>query len=170
RRPQPVRGDMQNRMHVFANPPPALREKEIARFPQWLLWQALISPKLELGSVEVKAAGADTWRVRLIVQNSGWLPTYVTKMAVKRKLLRGVLAEIKVPADAELVSGKPREEMGELEGWAYLHTGISFWPNKKVTADRAHVDWVVKGRAGSQLQIAAWHERAGRLETNVTLE
>ncbi len=47
-----------NRMHIFANPPPALREKEIARFPQWLLWQALISPKLELGSVEVTAAGA----------------------------------------------------------------------------------------------------------------
>ena len=60
--------------------------------------------------------------------------------------------------------------MGELEGWAYLHTGISFWPNKKVTADRAHVDWVVKGKAGSQLQIAAWHDRAGRLETSITLE
>ena len=159
-----------NRMHVFANPPPALREKEIARFPQWLLWQALISPKLEIGSVEVTSVGPETWRVRLIVQNSGWLPTYVTKMAVKRKLLRGVLAEIKLPAGVELVSGKPREEMGELEGWAYMHTGISFWPNKKVTADRAHVDWVIKGKAASKLQIAAWHERAGRLEASVTLE
>ena len=90
-------------------------------------------------------------------------------MAVKRKLLRGVLAEIKLEDGVQLVSGKPREEMGELEGWAYLHTGISFWPNKKVTADRAHVDWVVKGKAGSQLQIAAWHERASRFETSVTL-
>jgi hypothetical protein len=118
-------------------------------------------------------AGADiaenTWRVRLIVQNSGWLPTYVTKMALKRKLLRGVLAEIKLPEGAELLSGKPREELGELEGWAYLHTGISFWPNKKVTADRAHLDWIVKGKAGSKLQIAAWHERAGRVETTAEL-
>ncbi|MGH6609337.1 MAG: M14 family zinc carboxypeptidase, partial [Burkholderiaceae bacterium] len=123
-----------NRVGVFANPPPALREKEIARFPQWLLFQALISPKLEVRSVEVTSAGdfgeeMSTWRVRLIVQNTGWLPTYVTKIAVKRKLLRGVLAEITLPEGANLLSGKQREELGELEGWAYLHTGISFWPN-----------------------------------------
>ena len=139
-----------------------MREKEIARFPQWLLWQALISPKLEVRNVEVTPAGAGTWRVRLIVQNTGWLPTYVTKVAVKRKLLRGVLAEITLPAGARLLTGKPREEWGELEGWAYLHTGISFWPNKNTTADRAHVDWIVSGTPGSKISISAWHERAGR--------
>ncbi len=119
--------------------------------------------------MEVTSAGADTWRVRLIVQNTGWLPSYVSKMAVKRNLLRGVLAEIEVPAGARLVSGKAREELGELEGWAYLHTGISFWPNKKVTADRAHVDWVVHGKAGTEVKLEAWHERAGRVSTSVRL-
>jgi murein tripeptide amidase MpaA len=158
-----------NRMAVFTNPPPALREKEIERFPKWLLWQSLISPKLDVREIQVTPAGNDTWRVRLIVQNTGWLPSYVSKMAVKRKLLRGVLAEISVPADAKLVSGRPREELGELEGWAYLHTGISFWPNKNVTADRAHVDWVVQGKAGTEITLTAWHERAGRVETRVTL-
>ena len=158
-----------NRMAVFTNPPPALREKEIARFPKWLLWQTLISPKLDVREVQVTAAGADTWRVRLIVQNTGWLPSYVSKMAVKRNLLRGVLAEIALPDGVRLVSGKPREELGELEGWAYLHTGISFWPNKNVTADRAHVDWVVHGKAGTEVRLTAWHERAGRIETRVTL-
>jgi len=158
-----------NRMAVFTNPPPALREKEIERFPKWLLWQTLISPKLDVREIQVTSAGNDTWRVRLIVQNTGWLPSYVSKVAVKRKLLRGVLAEISVPADARLVSGRPREELGELEGWAYLHTGISFWPNKNVTADRAHVDWVVQGKAGTEIALTAWHERAGRVERRVTL-
>ena len=37
-----------NRFHAFGNPPLPLLEKELARFPRWLLWQALISPKLEL--------------------------------------------------------------------------------------------------------------------------
>ncbi|MFN7572234.1 MAG: M14 family metallopeptidase [Betaproteobacteria bacterium] len=158
-----------NRMAVFTNPPPALREKEIARFPQWLLWQNLISPKLELHGVEVMALGGDQWRVRLTVQNSGWLPTYVSKMAVKRKLLRGVLAEIELPAGAELVSGKPRMELGELEGWAYLHTGVSFWPNMGITADRAHVDWIVSAPAGTSVGLSARHERAGALRAEATL-
>jgi hypothetical protein len=83
------------RSRAFNNPPPHRLEAEIARFPQWLLWQALISPRLEVREVHVATAvGADTWRVRLVVQNTGWLPSYVSKMAVKHKLLRGVLAEI----------------------------------------------------------------------------
>jgi len=146
-----------------------LREQEIARFPKWLLWQTLISPKLEVRTVEVTPAGADTWRVRLVVQNTGWLPSYVSKMALKRKLLRGVLAEIELPAGARLVTGRLREELGELEGWAYLHTGISFWPNKNATADRAHVDWIVHGKAGTDIKLVAWHERAGRVEATVRL-
>jgi len=159
-----------NRMAVFTNPPPALREKEIARFPKWLLWQTLISPKLEVRSIEVMGAGADSWRVRLVVQNTGWLPTYVSKMAVNRKLLRGVLAEIELPEGARLVSGDVREELGELEGWAYLHTGISFWPTKNATSDRAHVDWVVRGKRGTEVRLVAWHERAGRVKAAARLE
>jgi hypothetical protein len=93
----------------------------------------------------------------------------VTKRAVKHELLRGVLAEIALPAGCALVDGKPREELGELEGWAYLHTGISFWPNKRPTADRAHVDWIVRAPAGTEVRLTAWHERAGRVKQVTTL-
>ena len=169
----PQLGDVEiggwNRMGLFSNPPPALREQEVARFPQWLLWLNLVSPRLEVAAVDVTPQGADTWKVRLVVSNSGWLPTYVTKMALKNKLLRGVLAEITLPDGATLVTGKPREELGELEGWAYLHTGISFWPNKNVTAERTHVDWVVRGKRGMKLVLSAAHQRAGRISAEATL-
>ena len=107
--------------------------------------------------------------MRLVVQNSGWLPSYVSKMALKHKVVRGVLAEISLPAGAELVNGKPREELGELEGWAYMHTGVSFWPNRTPTGDRAHVDWIVRAPAGTEIGLAAWHDRAGRIVTRVVL-
>jgi hypothetical protein len=117
----------------------------------------------------VQRIDGDSWRVRLVVENNGWLPSYVTKMAAQHKLFRGVLAEIELPAGVELVNGKPREELGELEGWAYMHTGVSFWPNRTPTADRAHVDWIVRGPAGAELALTAWHERAGRVSTKVKL-
>lgn len=158
-----------NRMAAFTNPPPHRRESEIARFPQWLLWQALVSPKLELRDVQVAPAGAGAWRVRLVVQNSGWLPTYVTKLALQRKLLRGVLAEIRLPPGAELVSGRMREALGELEGWAYRHTGVSVWPDSKPTDDIAYADWVVRGRAGDEVELSAWHDRAGCIRAKATL-
>ncbi|MFN3567064.1 MAG: carboxypeptidase, partial [Burkholderiaceae bacterium] len=117
----------------------------------------------------VASAGDGTRRVRLIVQNTGSLPSYVTKIAVQHKLLRGVLAEIELPSGAELVSGKPRESLGELEGWAYRHTGVSFWPDRKPTDNLAYVDWVVRAQPGTTIGLTAWHERAGRVRTEATL-
>ena len=157
------------RTAIFSSPPPQLREQEIARLPKWLVWLNLIGPKLALRELTATALGADTWRLRLVVENSGWLPSYVSKMGLQRKQTRGVLAEITLPASTQLLAGKLRQELGELEGWAYLHTGISFWPNTKPTSDRAYTEWTIKAPMGTQINLLAWHERAGRLNAQVTL-
>ena len=48
------------------------------------------------------------WRVRLVVQNTGWLPSYVSKRALERKVVRGVIAEIALPAGATLLPRQAR--------------------------------------------------------------
>jgi len=158
-----------NRFHAFSNPPPAFLERELQRFPKWLLWQALTSPKMELVAAEADALADHTWRVRLVVQNTGWLPSYVSKRALERKIVRGVVAEIALPAGAELLHGKRREELGQLEGKAYKHTGVSFWPDHNATDDRLKVEWVVRGRVGDRIDLVARHERAGTVRARVTL-
>ncbi|HEX8011734.1 MAG TPA: M14 family metallopeptidase [Casimicrobiaceae bacterium] len=158
-----------DRFHAFGNPPLELLEREVARFPQWLLWQALVSPRLELVAADARALGEGTWRIQLVVQNTGWLPSYVSKRALERKVVRGVIAEISLPAGAELASGKRREEIGQLEGKAYKHTGVSFWPDYHVTDDRAKVAWVVRGKAGDAVEVRARHERAGAVRASVVL-
>ena len=99
-----------NRFHAFSNPPPQFLERELARFPKWLLWQALISPKLELVHAGARRAGGGNYKVTLVVQNTGWLPSYVSKRALERKVVRGVIAEIALPAGATLVQGKRRDD------------------------------------------------------------
>ncbi len=158
-----------NRLHAFSNPPPQFLEKEVARFPQWLLWQALISPKLELVAAQSEDLGHGHWRVRLVVQNTGWLPTYVSKRSLERKVVRGIMVDIALPEGAELLAGKPRDDVGQLEGKAYKHTGISFWPDYHVTDDRAKIEWVVRGRVGDRIALTARHERAGVVRTEVKL-
>jgi murein tripeptide amidase MpaA len=158
-----------NRLHAFSNPPPQFLEREVARFPQWLLWQALISPRLEVVTADATALGTDTWRVRMVVQNTGWLPSYASKRALDRKIVRGVMVEIALPDGAELVSGKRRDDAGQLEGKAYKHTGISFWPDYHVTDDRAKMEWVVRGRGGDRIALTAKHERAGTVRATIEL-
>ncbi len=113
----------------------------------WLIWHLLISPRLEVHEAERDARSAsDTWRVRLVVHNTGWLPSYVTKRALNNKITRGVVCEIELPAGATLETGKPREELGQLEGRAYKPVTPSSWAgwSGDVTDDRAKVEWVVQ--------------------------
>ncbi len=159
-----------NRFHAFGNPPPAFLERELARFPKWLIWQALTSPKLELVAAQASALGSDHWRVRLVVQNTGWLPSYVSMRAQERKIVRGVIAEIALPDGAALVQGKRREELAQLEGKWSKHTGVSFWPEYRVTDDRAKIEWVVRGRKGDRVDLIARHDRAGTVRASVTLD
>src|SRR4029077_3385354 len=95
------------------------------------------------GTADGHADPADSWCVLLVVQNTGWLPSYVSKRALERKVVRGVIAEIALPPGAKLLSGKRREHLGQLEGKAYKHTGVSFWPDYNITDDRIKVEWVV---------------------------
>lgn len=164
-----------NRFHAFSNPPPMCLERELARFPAWLVWQALISPKLALVHVGAKRVGGDrdedrgAWKVTLVVQNEGWLPTYVSKRALARKVVRGLIVDIGLPEGARLRSGKRRHDHGQLEGRAYKQTGVSFWPDYNVTGDRIKVDWVVEGRPGDPVRLVASHERAGTVRASVVL-
>ena len=158
-----------DRFHAFGNPPLALLEREIERFPRWLLWQALCSPQLELVSATATALGDGTWKVTLVLQNTGWLPTYVSKRALVRKTVRGVIVDIELPDGARLASGKAHDDAGQLEGKAYKHTGVSFWPDYNVTDDRAKVEWIVHGTLGATVRITASHERAGTVRADVRL-
>ena len=74
-----------------------------------------------------------------------------------------------LPEGASLATGKLRDELGQLEGKAYKHTGVSFWPDYNVTDDRMKLEWIVRGEAGATVALTARHERAGTVRTNVVL-
>src|SRR5690349_6163907 len=172
----PQLGDVEiggwDKMNFWRNPPPHLREREAARFPAWMTQIALSLPKLELLRAEAEPLGRGTWRVRLAVANSGWLPAYVSKRALARKTVRGVVFEIVLPDAApgvSLVSGKPRIEGPHLEGHAPKNSLNAFLPGRDVTADRAVAEWVVKAPKGTMVSLVARADRAGTVRTQVTL-
>ena len=159
-----------NKIATFRNPPAKYLEREVKRFPEWLVWQALTTPKLEVLEATAQGLGADTWRVRLAVQNTGYLPTYATKRALERKIVRGVIYEIGLPEGAELVAGKPRVEGAQLEGRASKPTLQAFLPDPFITADRGQCEWTVRAPRATVVTLTARHERAGRAAATVRLD
>jgi murein tripeptide amidase MpaA len=159
-----------DKLNYWRNPPPALREREAARFPGWLTTLGLSLPKLEVLRAEVRALGPDTWRVRFAVANAGYLPSYVSKRAQERKVVRGTVFTIHLPHGASLVSGKEREIGAHLEGHAPKTSLQSFLPERQLTGDRAVVEWVVRAPVGARLGLVATADRAGAVRTEVTLD
>jgi murein tripeptide amidase MpaA len=155
--------------HTLRNPPPQKLEAEIARFPAWLVWHLLVSPRLQLLEASASRLGPDTWRVRFAVVNGGWLPTYVTKRAQEAKLVRALSAEIELPEGAVLELGRPRVELGQLEGRAYKWAAPVPWLTDD-TDDRTYAEWVVRSSEGGVVTLVARHERAGVVRAELRLE
>jgi hypothetical protein len=154
--------------HIFAfrNPPKAFLEEEVNLFPEWLLWSALLSPRLELFEATTKDLGDNSYRVRVVLENTGWLPSYVTKKALEKKVVRDLVCEIELPDGATLETGKKREELGQLEGRAYKR---AFMSADDATDDRVKVAWVVHAPEGGTVKVVARHQRAGTVRTEIEL-
>jgi len=75
-----------NVLFSFWNPPPDKLAQEVARLPEWLLWHALITPRLEWLHCDVTRMDDDVYQIDAAVVNSGWLPTQVSQHALKQNL------------------------------------------------------------------------------------
>lgn len=155
-------------MHSWTNPPAQFLEAEVAPFPEWLIWQALIAPHLVIRDASVTPLGEGSYRVTFVVDNAGWLPTYVTKKALEKKAVRGVICEIELPDGAMLEVGKVRDEFDQLEGRAHQNAVPNLLGQS--TKDRLKVEWVVRAPDGGEVQLIARHERAGVVQVSLPLE
>ena len=150
--------------YAFRNPPPHLLEEEIAPLTRWAIWHCLISPKLELLHCEAESLGGTAHKIKAVVQNAGWLPTYVTKQALKAKSVRGVVAVLDLGEGVSIRSGERRVVGPQLEGRAY-ETASPFGWTADETTDRAFFEWTVDAAPGSECTITICHERAGKVST-----
>ena len=102
------------------------------------------------------------------MQNSGWLPTYVTKKATERSAARGIVAEIEPDDGVTIETGKQRDELGQLEGRAYKSSSLA-GADPDTTDDRVSIDWTVSAPHGGGVHLTARHERAGTVRIDLTL-
>ena len=92
-------------------------------------------------------------------------------MALKNKVVRGVIAEIELPDGATLETGKAREECGQLEGRSHVGpTGHPRSIGSQPAADRLKVEWVVHAPDGGSVTVTARHERAGTVRVDLVLK
>lgn len=136
-------------------------EKEVAPHSDWLVYLGLASQKLSIRSFEADPIGDGLWRLRLVAENTGWLPTNGSQMALDRQEVGGISVELSLPPEARLVDGAAVRQLGQLAGRTGQRSTASWWGYTQGTPDRAVADWVVAAPAGAAFGATASHERAG---------
>jgi murein tripeptide amidase MpaA len=155
-------------MVSWGNVPFKFLRDEIAPHADWALWHLLISPLLSIRSLEVDPLGDERFLVRLVVENTGWLPTYVAQKALDRQSVRPLEVKLTLPKGARVVAGELRTEAGQLEGRVHLRSAL-WWGTDQGTSDRTKLEWVVEAPSGGTLGVEARHPRAGVVRRDVEL-
>ena len=155
---------------TWTNAPPAFMAAEVAPHSEWAVAHQLASPLLSVRSFTADPLGDGLWRLRLVVENTGWMPTNVSKKALERKAVRPVEAEIELPDGASLATGDPRQQLGQLAGHARARQALAMFDGGfDPTDDRAQAQWVVRAAPGTTIRATARHARAGTTRAELTL-
>jgi hypothetical protein len=159
-------------LNSFHNPPLHLLEKEIAPFPEWFVYQALMSAKLELVEASANRLGDNTYLIRLVVENGGYLSTAGSEMATENGVSREVVAEIELPENAKLLRGKTWQKVGHLPGRVsmmaspvFMGTGFDAMDGRSC---RASMEWLIEAAPGTTINLTARQERSGKLQQTIT--
>lgn len=155
-------------VRFWFNPPLSRLEEEVRPHTDFAVFLALSSPLLEIRSFEATPIGDGTHRLRLVLENAGWLPTNVTQKALDRKAVRPIEVSLELPDGARVVTGKAREEVGQLAG-RVDDRQVTWWGVDHSTKNRTKVEWAVEAPAGSSLRVVVRHQRAGTVRAELVL-
>ena len=144
-------------------------EREVAPHSEWLLYLGLSTAQVAIRSLTAESIGENLWRVRLVAENRGWLPTNGSQRALDQNAVAPLNAQLVLPAGATLVEGDARRSLGQLEGRIAERSTATWWSYSAGTPDRAVADWIVSAPAGTRLTATVAHERAGRAQQTVVL-
>jgi murein tripeptide amidase MpaA len=157
-----------NTLYSWRNPPHAYAEAEVSRHLAWILALSETLPRLALHTLEITPLGQDTYHVNLVVENAGFLPTYTSQQAQKRRCVRPVRVELDLPENVRLVNGKRRIELGHLEGRSNK-MGVTATYAGSPTDNRARAEWVISAPQDTTIGINVLSERAGKIKQIVIL-
>jgi hypothetical protein len=150
------------------NPPPERLAEVCERQAKVFFRIAALAPRLRVTDVEAAALGGGLTRVTAVVENLGYLPTYVLASSRDLPWNDPVRARIVPGEGVELAGGDADQLVGHLEGWG----GYERWQSPSFARTqgapvRRRVGWVVRGRG--DVRVDAGAARVGRVSARVAV-
>ena len=146
---------------IIQNPPETFLSQEVEKVGYYLVHSAACLPKLEVEKTEVEAVADGIYRVAIQVCNTGYMPTYLTEMAVINKKAQPIKATLL--GDVTCLSHQKVLEADGLEGFSGVSTGYGYDGilTSGVLSPALHFEWLIKGESGQTIEVEIHHDKAG---------
>lgn len=138
------------------------------RHSRFTLSHASLNPYLSIRNLLVEPQGGDVYRVIVVIENNGFLPTYTSKKALERKAVRPIEIELSLPEGVSIVAGSRHEEIGHLEGRSNKIWSDFSYPTP--TDNRCKREWAIKGPQGATVEVTVRSQRAGVVRSSFVLD
>lgn len=152
--------------HLFTwrNPPHHLLEKELEPHFDCIFQMASLAPKLEIKNHKITSLGNDNYKLELVLQNTGYLSTYVSEQAKKMKIVKPITVDIELPEDASFISGKKRVTIDHLEGRSNK-TSMTYYHSP--TDNLIKIEWILKMNKDEEINIKISSCKAGIIREKI---
>ncbi len=156
---------------TFQNPPPGkgFLLDECQRNTEFNLIQAAALPRLAFRDVQVDHVEGNVYRVSAVVQNEGWLPTYISRQGLNKGIPAPTI-EIATENARLLDPAKKKIDLGHLDGHSAERSAFTGFRRGLPQQERL-VRWLVQAEAGQQASVTltARSQRAGTVVQQVPL-
>jgi hypothetical protein len=112
-----------------------------------------VFPKVSIADSSVTALGGGLYRVKVDVENGGFLPTS-TAQGVRSRSVKPTMVQLDVNPD-DIVSGAPK---------------TNFFPTLAGSGRRQNYEWIIKGKPGSTITVKAVAQKGGSATATLTLK
>lgn len=151
------------------NPPPDKLAEVCRRQSAFFLRVAALAPRLRWSNVQAKPIEGEIWEISAVIENLGYLPTFVLSSSRQLAWNDGIRARIALDDGLVLVGSETERSVGHLEGWSAVGFMVtSGFPRSGGTSRRALVRWVVRGKG--RVILRAGCPRTGTVETTLELK
>jgi len=156
-----------NHMYTWRNPPHAFMGEEAERNIPFALALGRMLPHLDIHTLDVFRVSEDTFTINLVVDNTGFFPTYTSANGKKRDVVRPVRIELEIPEGVEVINGRKKMLLGHLEGRSNRIGAI--FTIASPTDNRGRLEWTIKGKEGTIINFHILSDRAGTIHKPVKL-
>lgn len=155
-------------MYSTRNPPPKYLEETSEKGCAFALAHAACLP---VPSIEIKTISVDieTTKVDVVLQNHGFLPTYISDLAKQRNVVKPTTLEVSHTQGIEIIQGKVKQRVDHLAGIFNQNTPRypAMFIQGETDKSKKVFEFIVKGKGEFSVEWSG--DRIGKVVTKHTI-